>query len=1529
MKKSLTKLFSLLLTASMVFGASAQPLAKKASKANANSAKASVTAVAKKAPEKGKKNARPQAQVRTMQSKANNALRQARTNANIPVANLAKKTPLKEAANVPELWGSVIFADDWAQEYTPYGLYTVPSSDASDFEMLVEGPSAGHGAVYMDGVYYTSEVLEFMGMIFGAEAVGYDVESGEEVYRTEMGSYIPSTMALDPSDDTVYGIANVEGTPCLIKVYFDSMFEIEVVAPVELGGTQDFNSIAFDKNGNLYGICVNFEATADGYVPVSSTLVSIDKTSGAVTEIGDTGEVPAYITDSAIDPMTGKMYWTLCPADDSGWLCEVDLTTGNATRIYQFPNSEEVVGLVIPAPAAEPNAPAAATDLKVNFEGDALSGTVSFKVPATFFDGSAASGNVNYRILANDEEVANGSVEFGGEVSKPVAVGDNGLYTFTVILSNENGDSPKAKVNIYVGKDIPVATAAILKYDYEEGKMKLSWDSVDTSANGGYFNKDAVTYTVTRYPGGVVVAEGITATSFEESIPEPEEITKYFYTVVVECEGMASEVAESNPVVLGSIYPPYTSNFGADGLEGYTIIDGNNDGITFEFVEGWARASYNMRMAMDDWLITPPVKLEAGKMYKFYAKVAAYSSNYPERIEVKMGNGTTAADMTTTLVEPTIITNSSSDPVTLSCNLIPEKSGTYFIGFHGISDADKFYLYVGDITIAAPTSALVPGVVDNLKLEPWGSDESKSVAVTFTTPVMTMNGTNLASVTKAEVYRDGELIKTFNNPGAGKELGCIDQVDEVGDYTYSVKCYNEKGAGDEAVASIYVGTNYPADLVGPKVVETSTPGEVTISWNAVTTDITGRYLESSKVRYKVYEFDGNTRVEIADTEDTSYTFQAVLEGEQAFVQYAVFPYTVRGEGAGDATDMIAAGTPYTSYSMTSLEDLDSYILGYETYAGGAAGIFNDSSFSDLTSLEGDDFFLYAKGSDYDSGANFFTGKISIGMKNPGFVFYTYSIAEDDINEIVVGVCEDGMSEYTPVKTVVVNETGSKGWNKVVVDLSAYANKVVQISFSGTVQKYSYTMFDGIKVASLLDNDLAVKDIAAPAKANAGSAYTVDVEVFNDGMKTSDNYSVELYADGELVDTKEGTALESGATATFKFERAFSAIAEERVTYYAYVVYAADENDANNQSAKVEVVPVVSKLPKVADLAGEAGVDGVKLTWSEPDLTGAPIEPVTEDFEDAEAFANSYGDWTFVDVDQSAVGGFQGMDLPGITPGETLGSFWIWDQTNGIGNQTFTAHSGMKYLFGLFRFDDGQADDWAISPLLDGSEQTISFWAKSYSADYPEKIEVYVSTGSVDPADFTLVEGSTVGVVPNEWTEYSYTLPEGTKHFAIRSCAASSFMLMVDDVTYVPADPFADLSIVGYNVYRNGEKINEAPVAETEFVDVNVVNGETYNYVVTVVYAKGESTSNVESAASNAVKVVAGGSGVGELYAGVKVVAIDQSVVITGAEGQNVAVYTADGKTLFAGVAEAKTVVPASKGIYLVKVNKTSTKVIVK
>ncbi|MDE5785926.1 MAG: hypothetical protein K2H98_05270, partial [Duncaniella sp.] len=411
----------------------------------------------------------------------------------------------------------------------------------------------------------------------------------------------------------------------------------------------------------------------------------------------------------------------------------------------------------------------------------------------------------------------------------------------------------------------------------------------------------------------------------------------------------------------------------------------------------------------------------------------------------------------------------------------------------------------------------------------------------------------------------------------------------------------------------------------------------------------------------------------------------------------------------------------------------------------------------------------------------------------------------------------------------------------------------------------------------------------------------------------------------LYGTKAVESLAADGKTTLKFDASFSALDTEAVTYTAKLVYAADENPDNNQSESVTVTPVVSTLPAAASLAGAGVEGGVQLTWDEPDLNSIVAEAVTEDFEDADAFSDSYGDWTFVDLDKSPIGGFSSIDMPGIAEGETCGSFWIWDNDKidaGLYAESFAAHSGTKYLFAFYRDDFGVSNEWAISPELDGSAQTISFYAKSYTSEYPEKIKMCYSTGSTDPSDFTVVK--TVNAVAGEWSLYEFDVPAGAKHFAINCCTEDGFMLLVDDVTFVPAASAADLEIKGYDIYRDGVKINEAPVEECQYLDTNVEDGKTYEYAVVVVYNKGL------SAVSDVISVLYQASGIESIYGGVlNITAAKGSIVVTGATGQAVAVYTTDGKTVFTGNGEAKTVIPAQQGVYVVKAGSTVKKVLVK
>ena len=213
----------------------------------------------------------------------------------------------------------------------------------------------------------------------------------------------------------------------------------------------------------------------------------------------------------------------------------------------------------------------------------------------------------------------------------------------------------------------------------------------------------------------------------------------------------------------------------------------------------------------------------------------------------------------------------------------------------------------------------------------------------------------------------------------------------------------------------------------------------------------------------------------------------------------------------------------------------------------------------------------------------------------------------------------------------------------------------------------YFIWNGYKLINMVPKDMVAVDVKAPKKVATGTEYNVTVDVANYGLSVATDYTVELYANGEKVAEKAGAELASYAEGQVVFTQTMSPIATEDIDYSAKVVQTGDANTANNGTAVVTVSPMQSNLPGATELTAADSENAVALTWNEPDLTAVIPEPVTDDFEDANAFAAEYGDWVFVDLDEENVGGFQDTDIPGITPGETKGSFWIWDQSQ-FGNK---------------------------------------------------------------------------------------------------------------------------------------------------------------------------------------------------------------------------------------------------------------------
>lgn len=104
--------------------------------------------------------------------------------------------------------------------------------------------------------------------------------------------------------------------------------------------------------------------------------------------------------------------------------------------------------------------------------------------------------------------------------------------------------------------------------------------------------------------------------------------------------------APSAPLAL-----PYTETFSDPAALGsFYVRDANFDGTTWKVAAEQLRIQANNAKAMNDWVITAPINLDAGKEYEFSFDARAHSSYYAEKIRAALGSAPEASEMTVTLL---------------------------------------------------------------------------------------------------------------------------------------------------------------------------------------------------------------------------------------------------------------------------------------------------------------------------------------------------------------------------------------------------------------------------------------------------------------------------------------------------------------------------------------------------------------------------------------------------------------------------------------------------------------------------------------------------------------------------------------------------------------------------------------------------------------------------------------------------------------------------------------------------------------
>ena len=922
-----------------------------------------------------------------------------------------------------------------------------------------------------------------------------------------------------------------------------------------------------------------------------------------------------------------------------------------------------------------------------------------------------------------------------------------------------------------------------------------------------------------------------------------------------------------------------------EAFDSWTIVD-QNGGRTWEFLNGMAAymLDYQTGLPGDDYYISPEFELDAGNVYEltFYMGVLSKTEN----LRVLLGTSTDPASFTQVLADyPSVVRSDSGDK---TVKVYAATSGKYRLAFYAYSEPEQHRVEIDNVKLIEKSSKGVPGEVTGVVLTPADLGATEAT-LAFTAPTVNAAGEALSELTAIDVYVNGELEKTFDNPAPGEALTYVDTEVVNGFNTYRVVARNSEGEGSAVEVTAFVGMDMPVAPTNA-VAKLNNDMSITVTWDAPTQSVNGGYVDFSAITYRVERNSESSGVVAEGISETSYTDIIPVTEGQVNANYTITPLYNGNEGEAVQSNSVVTGKPLdlpysASFAWGEQENWtqDGEVNDFDFYATG--DIYDDWTGEPL--IEAPDYdggFLVAESqyADYDTHSRIVSPMLnlnSVNVPTMKFMFHYGRSAwydpewDGEIDDnIQVQVSFDG-GEWQDVENAqfFLNERTDQ-WVEceVILPKNADANfaniGLLASALSDQMGARRDLYVDNIRIGEAsVENDIAVTAFTIdPKRVNVGENFEMKYDIMNRGSQEAQNYTVNIYRDGELYQSVTEQSLAAGFSTTgLATYTATAADAEmESINWQVEVVWADDMMPENNMSAIIATSVRPNELPAPEYLSATTSEGNVTLMWDacqsvEP--AQGEMEYVTDDFESYCAFAiDGVGDWTLYDGDQATTlvtpripvtYENQGAPMAFQVFNTTETQTWVEDNMD----NAFMPHSGEQYMAAPSVDYPYVNDDWLITPRLDGRAQTIKFWAKAATFD-SEWINVYTSTTDNHHDSFVKLNDEERIYVGDGWREYTFDVPEGTTYFAVR-CIRRSVMLMVDDFTFAPAATSeAPRTLTGYNVYCDGEFIAFVAAPETSYTGEMAGNDATY--YVTAVYEQGESLpSNEVSVQTTAIEEV--------------------------------------------------------------------------
>lgn len=735
------------------------------------------------------------------------------------------------------------------------------------FNITAWGKNFSIGTLNADTDQWT-KTFDYYTLVMGATDMTTDPLTG-----TVYGCFYTTNPANTPSSPTYLGYLNAEGLG--VNTTTTKIADLD----------KHFYVLAADENGKLYGI--------DG----EGKLYRIDKTTGALTEIGSTGVVPMeyYQQSGAFNPANGQLYWAAYTAGREAALYTVNPRTAAATKLYDFPSGERWAAMYISAPETDPLAPAAVSDLNAAMNSSKDGIDISFTVPTVSYGGTTLSGSLTWHVAIDGDAKGNQTAAVGTPVSVSYDAAE-GMHTVTVWAEGMiAGVGPKTTVEVYVGKDNP-AQLDDVKLAADGYTTNLTWTAPTAGLHGTPLDAAKLAYTVTRMPEGTVVAENTTETAFTETI-ETDELRSVSYKITVYYDGEECFNVVSPAVLVGpAATVPYSQNF--DGFAEFSGLGyyANNGNWSLETSGENTSVKLASNSEVGNSVFSCPITMRKGHKYTFqfdYKLQSYWGARFGVILTSAQNNESKVADIIALKSFTQAVDFTTVEAVEFT---VPE-NGTYYFAF--TADRMSYDVWFDNVVIADVSGENIPEAVADLAVEVT-DHKARTATISFTVPTATTLGDDLEPK-QVDLYYNEALLKSWTTEdaelAAGAQLSYQHEGIEAGEAHYTVTVTDANGTSRAAEASAKVGFDFNVGIVSISSNRDKVkPGEQFTITVAVENDGTANFTEE----ITVYLTQNGTRAYMLTIEDLpkgeTHNFEFLCTATADMPEESVYTADIEADG---------------------------------------------------------------------------------------------------------------------------------------------------------------------------------------------------------------------------------------------------------------------------------------------------------------------------------------------------------------------------------------------------------------------------------------------------------------------------------------------------------------------------------------------------------------------------------------------------------------------------------------------------------